>query len=146
MTIPFAPVIIARAGGTLFAQSFVESNPASGLVLIAPPPSNEAVASQPSTSPPLLPTPLPEFTYEPLFPLAILGTSSQLATLQENHRLFSAAPTKNAAPERNRLLGALTGRRGRGRWDVDTIEVPEHGLDGQEAFVGIEQWLDSVGV
>lgn len=155
MTIPFAPVFIGRAGGALIAQSFVESNPASGLVLIAPPESNAAVtapsngdATQPAQSASrsgalaLLPTALPEFTFEPLFPLAIVGTPPQLAVLRAQHRLFKPAPPP--APTRNRLLSSITGRGGRGRWDVDSVEVGA--LDGHEAFVAIERWLDNVGV
>ena len=37
LAIPFAPVIVARAGGTLIAQTYVSSHPASALLLISPP-------------------------------------------------------------------------------------------------------------
>lgn len=144
MTIPFAPVIVARGGGTVIAQTFVESNPASGLILISPPESNESITTGSSSSS-LLPDALDEFKYEPLFPLAVVGTPLQLANLRAHHRLFTAAPKEDAqAPKRNRLFGALTGRGGRGRWSVDALEVDK--VDGQQAFVAIERWLDSVGV
>ncbi|KDN51863.1 hypothetical protein RSAG8_00414, partial [Rhizoctonia solani AG-8 WAC10335] len=38
--IPFPPVIIARAGACIVAQSYIESNPAYALALIEPPISN----------------------------------------------------------------------------------------------------------
>jgi hypothetical protein len=156
--IPFAPVIVSRGAGTLIAQSFVESNPASGLILISPPSSNTALAPvsssslspelAPSTSLPLLPTPLPEFTYEPLFPISILGTPTQLDVLRASHRLLAPqpdtpAPAPAPAPRRGGLLG-MFGRGGRGRWEVGVLEADD--TQGQEAFVKIEQWLDGIGV
>ncbi|OBZ65623.1 Kelch repeat-containing protein 3 [Grifola frondosa] len=61
--IPFAPVIIARSSGTLIAQTYISSHPASAMLLISPPASNSSVSS-------LLPTPLREFDFEPRFPAA----------------------------------------------------------------------------
>ncbi|QRW00618.1 hypothetical protein RhiJN_28636 [Ceratobasidium sp. AG-Ba] len=70
--IPFPPVIIARSGTCLVAQSYIESNPASGLVLIEPPVSNA------SCVPSLLPTPVEEFTFEPRFAIAIISSSDNI--------------------------------------------------------------------
>ena len=39
-TLPFPPVIVARGCTCLIAQTYISSNPASGLVLISPPVSN----------------------------------------------------------------------------------------------------------
>lgn len=69
--IPFPPVIIARAGACVIAQSYVESNPAYALALIEPPISNS------SCVPRLLPTPMKEFTFEPRFPIAIISASNE---------------------------------------------------------------------
>ncbi|KAG9124545.1 hypothetical protein FRC07_011168 [Ceratobasidium sp. 392] len=94
--IPFPPVIIARAGTCVIAQSYVESNPASGLVLIEPPVSNA------SCVPDLLPTPTDEFTFEPRFPIAVLSSSDKLREnriVQEGEKLgwVNILKTKNLA-------------------------------------------------
>ena len=70
--IPFPPVIIARGGACIVAQSYIESNPASALILIEPPLSNASCA------PKLLPTPIDEFTFEPRFSIAILSSSDKI--------------------------------------------------------------------
>ncbi|KAG8765344.1 hypothetical protein FRC12_007543 [Ceratobasidium sp. 428] len=70
--IPFPPVIVARAGACIVAQSYVESNPASGLVLIEPPVSNA------SCVPNLLPSPIAEFTFEPRFPIAVISSTDRI--------------------------------------------------------------------
>ncbi|KAF8710613.1 hypothetical protein RHS03_02405, partial [Rhizoctonia solani] len=75
--IPFPPVIIARAGACIIAQSYIESNPAYALALIEPPLSNS------SCVPKLLPTPPKEFTFEPRFPIAIISTSEKI----KGHRI-----------------------------------------------------------
>ncbi|CAE6423755.1 unnamed protein product [Rhizoctonia solani] len=75
--IPFPPVIIARAGACIVAQSYVESNPAHALALIEPPISNS------SCVPKLLPTPTEEFTFEPRFPIAIISSPDKI----KDHRI-----------------------------------------------------------
>lgn len=70
--IPFPPVIIARAGTCIIAQSYIESNPAYALALIEPPVSNA------NCVPKLLPTPVNEFTFEPRFPIAIISSSTDV--------------------------------------------------------------------
>ncbi|KAA1479099.1 hypothetical protein DENSPDRAFT_788780 [Dentipellis sp. KUC8613] len=78
---PFPPVIISRSAGALITQTYISSNPATGLVLISPPPANTAVDSA------LLPTPLDEFDYEPRFPVALVDVREQLKMLAETSRL-----------------------------------------------------------
>ena len=73
----------ARTGGTLIAQTYISSNPASGLVLIAPPPSN---SSQEATK--LLSTPLTEFDYEPRFPLLVVDTPERMEVHKDSNRLL----------------------------------------------------------
>jgi hypothetical protein len=127
--IPFAPVLVARTGGTLIAQGYIESNPAAGLIMISPPSSNTGCPSN-SSQPPLLPTPLPEFTYEPKFPLAILGTPSELENLKQTHRLGKEAHT-----------GGWT------RWKrggVDWLEVDD--TSSHDTRNKMEMWMDDVGV
>ncbi|KAI0760694.1 hypothetical protein C8Q74DRAFT_246916 [Fomes fomentarius] len=79
-----------------------------------PAPSNTA-ASQ------LLPTPLPEFNFEPRFPCAIMCTKSERATLEKENRLW---------PDPN----------------VDKMVVRDDAaVAGQDGLVKIEQWLDELG-
>lgn len=68
---------------------------------------------------PLLPTALEEFNYEPRFPLAILDSPEGMELQKRENRLA---------------------RDG----GVDLITA--HELDGQDAFVKIEQWLDEIGI
>ncbi|KDQ56226.1 hypothetical protein JAAARDRAFT_132477 [Jaapia argillacea MUCL 33604] len=82
-SIPFAPVIVARAAGALIAQTYISSNPATGLVLISPPSSNSALPRS------LLPNALEEFNYEAKFPIALVGTMEEVGMLRSSHRLGS---------------------------------------------------------
>jgi pimeloyl-ACP methyl ester carboxylesterase len=107
-------VIIARSMGSLIAQTFVSSHPASGLVLISPPSSNSADSVKA-----LLPSPLPEFDFEPRFPISLVSTEEESDMLRKSNRLAQDA-------------------------DVDVLSVQN--VDSQEAFVRIEQWLDEVGI
>ncbi|KAI0941870.1 hypothetical protein AcW1_009766 [Taiwanofungus camphoratus] len=116
--IPFPPVIIARASGALIAQTYISSHPASGLLLVSPPPSNKAVSD---FSPSLLPTPLAEFDFEPKFPCAIVCAEREKEWLKEN-RLWKDG-------------------------GVDKLIVKDKSeIGGQEVFVRIGQWLDDIGV
>ena len=120
LAIPFAPVIIARAAGALIAQTYISSYPASALLLISPPPSNAALAASiPGQS--LLPTALPEFDFEPRFPVAVLATEDERSVLEKESRLWRDP-------------------------GVDKMVVGrETGLTGQEGLARIEEWLDELG-
>ncbi|KAK7465711.1 hypothetical protein VKT23_005682 [Stygiomarasmius scandens] len=111
--IPFPPVIIARGVACLITQTYISSHPASGLVLISPPPCNTMIPRN------LLPTPLPEFDFEPKFPICVVATEEDMQILQRHNRLV-----KDQA--------------------ADVIIVKN--VDGQEAFTKIEQWLDEIGI
>lgn len=78
----FISTSFARSGGTLIAQTYVSSNPVSGLVLICPPTST---SSQTATR--LLPSPLREFDYEPRFPLLIVDTPTGMKEQAAANRL-----------------------------------------------------------
>jgi hypothetical protein len=110
---PFPPVIFARGFTSLIAQTYVSSNPASGLFLISPPLSNA------SCFPSILPTPLEEFDYEFNFPLAVMARPAELAQLRKYSRL------------------------GQDEY-VDLVELDN--LEGRDAFLKIEQWLDELGI
>ncbi|KAF9229467.1 hypothetical protein BS17DRAFT_689005 [Gyrodon lividus] len=77
---PFPPVIFASGFASLIAQTYISSNPAQGLFLISPPPSNA------SLYPDTLPTPLAEFNYEPQFPLALMAQPEEMAALRAQSR------------------------------------------------------------
>ena len=118
LMIPFAPIIVARGAGTLIAQTYISSYPASALLLISPPPSNSVLAASDKS---LLPTALPEFDFEPRFPVAIMATQQERSVLERENRLWKDP-------------------------DVDKLVVrDETTLTGQEGLVKIEQWLDELG-
>lgn len=97
-------------------------------MLISPPPTNASLQPRSDSLDPenaRLPTPLNEFDYEPRFPLAVVGTQDEIETFRKESR-----------------LGRAVGRRG----SVDLIEVRDGNVEGQEAMVKIEQWLDEIGV
>ena len=80
-TIPFPPVVFSRASACLIAQTYISSHPASGMVLISPPASNEDLDTA------KLPTPLVEFNYEPKFPIAVIATPRHAQRLRESNRI-----------------------------------------------------------
>ncbi|KAI8972870.1 hypothetical protein BD414DRAFT_517841 [Trametes punicea] len=116
LAIPFAPVIVSRAGGTLIAQTYISSHPATGLLLVSPPPSNASVP------PSLLPTPLPEFNFEAKFPCAIMCTENEKDRLARENRLWDDPGVDKV------------------------VVKDEKAIVGQEGVVRIEQWLDEIGV
>ncbi|EIW54678.1 uncharacterized protein TRAVEDRAFT_130448 [Trametes versicolor FP-101664 SS1] len=116
LAIPFAPVIVSRAGGTLIAQTYISSHPATGLLLISPPSSNAAAP------PSLLPTPLPEFDFEARFPCAVMCTEAETAQLAEGNRLWQD-------PAVDKI-----------------VVQDEAAIVGQDGVVKIEQWLDDLGI
>ncbi|KAF8898571.1 hypothetical protein BD779DRAFT_1484601 [Infundibulicybe gibba] len=80
-SIPFPPIIFAHSSACIIAQTYISSNPATGLFMISPPISN---TSLPETQ---LPTRLKEFDYEPKFPIAIMATAAEMNVIQNQSRL-----------------------------------------------------------
>ncbi|TBU23874.1 hypothetical protein BD311DRAFT_672966 [Dichomitus squalens] len=118
LEIPFAPVIIARDGGTLIAQTYVSSHPASALLLISPPSSNKAFAAANRR---MLPTPLRAFDFEVSFPVGVMVTKRKLPALEKESRLWKDP-------------------------GVDKIVVKgEAAVTEQEGLVKIEEWLHELG-
>ncbi|KAG9015615.1 hypothetical protein FRB90_004723 [Tulasnella sp. 427] len=77
----FKPCIISHGvGGSLVAQTYIESNNASGLVLISPAVDNHEALH-------LLPSPLEEFTYEPNFPILVVDTPERIELHEQRNRL-----------------------------------------------------------
>lgn len=81
-TIPFPPIIVARGSACLIAQTYISSNPASGMILISPPTSNAEMLESSR-----LPSPLAEFDYEPNFPIAVVGSEDETEKLAVAHRI-----------------------------------------------------------
>ena len=78
MAIPFPPVLLASGPACLVAQAYVEDNPASGLVMLHPPPDD--VVKQEGV----------EFRYEPHFPVLLLGDAKSIGGIRAS-RVGSAA-------------------------------------------------------
>ncbi|KIO28480.1 hypothetical protein M407DRAFT_22370 [Tulasnella calospora MUT 4182] len=77
----FKPCIISHGvGSSLIAQTYIESNNASGLVMISP-----AVDTHEALH--LLPAPMKEFTYEPNFPILIVDTPERIELHEQRNRL-----------------------------------------------------------
>lgn len=77
--------MISRSLGCLITQTYISSHPASGIILIDPPISNEDIRGY-------LPGNLDEFTYEPRFPIAVIaGHNAQAKLLQEKNRICQSA-------------------------------------------------------
>ncbi|KAG5654755.1 hypothetical protein H0H81_003763 [Sphagnurus paluster] len=110
---PFPPVIFARSLGCLIAQTYISSHPASALCLISPPPSNTSLSKS------KFPTNLPEFNFEPKFPLSFMAAAKELEVLRAQHR-----------------LGDDPG--------VDMLSVPD--VESPEALAAVEKWLDELGI
>lgn len=69
LAIPFAPVVIASGPGCLVAQAYVSDHPASGLVLVSPPPDEDPRGRREKKGE----WKWPKFGYEPRFPICIVA-------------------------------------------------------------------------
>ncbi|ORY32106.1 hypothetical protein BCR39DRAFT_59132 [Naematelia encephala] len=126
MAIPFPPVIISSGQSCLLTQAYVEDHPASGLVLINPPPDDD-------------PNPKknvqgegegergwvwPKFNYEPRFPILVMEEEGVVKA----ERLTKAAE-------------AGVGRGGKGV----SLEALRDGPRGEKSRTQVERWLDRSG-
>lgn len=76
LAIPFAPVVIASGPGCLVAQAYVSDYPASGLVLVSPPPDDDPRADQEWK--------WPTFGFEPRFPICIVAPPGGIDAAKES--------------------------------------------------------------
>jgi hypothetical protein len=76
--IPFPPVILSRSWTSLISQAYISDHPCSALLLLSPPtPDAQTHAYEPAAAPAgMLPSPLPEFDYEPHFNIGVLLTGA----------------------------------------------------------------------
>lgn len=77
LAIPFPPILIASGASCLLTQAYIEDNPASGLVLVSPPPDEDPSPSSPRASSSGRAGERvwkwPTFGYEGTFPILLLG-------------------------------------------------------------------------
>ncbi|GHJ84222.1 hypothetical protein NliqN6_0624 [Naganishia liquefaciens] len=123
LAIPFPPVIISHSSSTLLSQAYISDNPASGIVLVSPPVDNASIAS--STEPENL---LPEFNFEPHFPVLVVASSDLAERLRTSNRLV-----RDYAPRG-------IGRGGKG---VSFEEVQDP--TSERTRMTIERWMDRCG-
>lgn len=107
----FPPVIFARQCAGLISQTYISSHPATAMILLSPPPSNADVS--------ILKSPLPEFNFEPLFPIALVAETADMQALKERSRLARDP-------------------------GVDTFTVSS--LESESTAVKLSSWLDELGV
>lgn len=86
---PFPPVLFAYRLGSLIAQTYVSSYPVSALILDDPTPF-ESLASCPGVAD-KLPLPLDDFTFEPKFPLLVIGHAGMESAQKENRLVKEGA-------------------------------------------------------
>lgn len=87
LAIPFPPVIVAEGMGCLLTQSYIGDNPASGLVMVNPPPDADPRKEKGAGGS----WEWPVFNYEPHFPILVIAEKSNLPTLQSTNRVVKAA-------------------------------------------------------
>lgn len=121
LAIPFAPILIAHSSSTLLTQAYISDNPASGIVLVSPPVDNASVASGPDDQ-------LPEFNFEPYFPVLVVSSTVQAENLKTNNRLV-----RDFTPQG-------VGRGGKGV-SFEVVEDPT----SERARMQIERWMDRSG-
>ncbi|THH07091.1 hypothetical protein EW145_g3622 [Phellinidium pouzarii] len=117
---PFPPVLYARQLGCLIAQTYVSSYPVSALILDSPPLSCGSLSSWPGLNE-RFPLPLPEFTYEPKFPILVMERRSAGGVLKNSRLAIEGADYTEVCE--NRLENGVIPNRSR----------------------AVEQWIDELG-
>ncbi|KAL1407469.1 hypothetical protein Q8F55_006902 [Vanrija albida] len=127
--IPFAPIVIASGPASLVAQAYVSDFPASGLVLVSPPPDADPRAEGDAA------WPWPEFSYEPHFPILLVGDE---AALEHTRVGRAAADGVGRGGKGVSLAPEIDGPRGD---KTRYVSGGGGGADGQE----VERWMDRAG-
>ena len=86
LAIPFPPVIVASGLSCLLTQSYIEDNPASGLVLVNPPLDADLRSGKYKMD-----WEWPKFGYEPQFPIVVMADKETMTGLKEGSRVVKAA-------------------------------------------------------
>ncbi len=89
LAIPFPPILVGEGMTCLLTQSYVSDNPASGLVMLNPPPDTDIRinAEREREGGWEWPT----FNYEPRFPILVLADEGRMKGLKEGSRVARAA-------------------------------------------------------
>ena len=107
LAIPFPPIIVSSGTTCLLTQSYVSDNPASGLVLVNPPPDSDMRQRGDKV------WEWPQFNYEPRFPILVVAEEEGMDRMRQGSRLMRAAKGE-------------VGRGGKGI-SVETIRDGERG-------------------
>lgn len=113
---PFPPLLISSSLSTLLAQTYVSSHPLSALLLHSP----TAPTSAHEVHPSILPTPIPEFDFEPNFPVAIMREAGQQVGGTRLERDFG--------DELDGEVRNVTGGKGKDGWKSVLEWMDENGL------------------
>ena len=132
--IPFPPILYAQRLGCLIAQTYVSSHPLYGLVLDSPPLSCAGLASWPGLAG-RLPLPLPEFTFEPKFPILVLEEPSAGGVLMNSRLVKEGADYMAVCEDLPVCTSTQPGRTGE---SVESRDVPSR-------FLALERWIDELG-
>lgn len=123
----FPPILYAEQLGCLIAQTYVSSHPLHAIILDSPPVSCAGLASWPGLAERLpLEPPLPEFTFEPKFPVLVLERKSAGGVLQKNSRLVQKGADYMEVCENAKATS------------VESRNVPDRSL-------AVERWIDELG-
>ncbi|WWC69776.1 uncharacterized protein I206_103719 [Kwoniella pini CBS 10737] len=142
LSIPFPPILIAFGKSTILAQSFIEDNPSSGLILINPLSDKDerSIELQNKSN-----FKFPNFTFEPHFPILILSNQQSLRNLSVSNRLireYGQLPNPNTDEEKK---GWFKNRRNKG---IEIGVLDEEGFESglnENGRIQVERWMDRQG-
>ncbi|EJC98973.1 uncharacterized protein FOMMEDRAFT_161185 [Fomitiporia mediterranea MF3/22] len=120
--IPFPPILYAGQLSCLIAQTYVSSHPSYALILDSPPFSCASLSNWPGLAE-RLPLPLPEFTFEPKFPVLVLERKSAGGVLKTSRLVKEGADYAETCENAT---------------DVESRNVPTTSL-------AVQQWIDELG-
>lgn len=129
----FRPILYSQSLGCLIAQTYVSSHPVAALILDSPPPSTASLASWPGLKE-RFPLPLPEFTFEPRFPVLVLERRSAGGVLQRYSRLVAEGADYAQICE-----NAIVNNANALREDGKNGDTPDRSR-------AVWQWIDELGL
>lgn len=130
----FPPLLISSSLSTLLAETYVSSNPLSGLLLHTPP-TPTLFASLPTRLPDLFKTRLTPFDYEPRFSIAVMHDDTLTGV--------EGGEGQGKQVEKGRLeQGFVDAVEGDGDGDVTVLKG---GLD-EKGWEKVMEWMDDNGM
>ncbi len=87
LAMPFPPILVASGQSCLLTQTYIGDNPASGLVMLDPPPDSDPreVNEKQEQG-----WEWPKFNYEPRFPILVVSEEGRMGDLREGSRVGGA--------------------------------------------------------